>query len=121
MGGLLLVEQMTYVGFECFDGDTAGPVDTDRPDQASRDQFVELAAGYRQRFGCLGHSQQEPGHGWPPSGGRGGGVPGLMASADSGVMGGWVCPANRHWARTSVVPSSGVGQRLSVGAWSRWC
>src|SRR5215831_13095120 len=47
MGGLLLVEQMSYIGFECFDGNTAGPVDTDRPDQASRKQLVELAAGDR--------------------------------------------------------------------------
>src|SRR5206468_2515695 len=101
--------------------DAARPVDADRGDGAAGQQLVELAAGDGQRLGCLGHGQQEPGHGWPPSGGSGGGAPDLMTSPDSGVMGGWPCPANRQWARTSVVSSSGSGQRLPVGAWSRWC
>jgi hypothetical protein len=48
MGGLLLVEQMSYVGFECFDGDAAGSVDSDRSDQASREQLVEPALGLQE-------------------------------------------------------------------------
>jgi hypothetical protein len=55
----------------------------DRGNGAASQQLVELAAGDRQRLGCLGHGQQEPGHGWPPSGGLGGGVPGRPGGRES--------------------------------------
>jgi hypothetical protein len=40
----LLVEQMSYIGFECLDGNTAGPIDSDRPDHVLRRMMRDSSA-----------------------------------------------------------------------------